>query len=241
MWHVILGLAVAICVWAARPSSAQDNLQREFRDPPLAAQAWCYWWWLNGAASKEGITRDFEEMKKQGIGGALLFDAGEAGPEAPRGPQFMSARVARAVQARRARGRPLRHRLGREPVQRLECRRTVGDAGARREEDRRRRRRSCKGPGHVDRRLCRNRTSVQDFYRDIAVLACPIPDDAFAAATTVGQFQYRRLPSRAGRGWAGRHALDLQRRQARHGPDAGEARVSAVRLRPSPGRPPGCT
>jgi hypothetical protein len=29
-------------------------------------------------------------VKKQGIARALLFDAGEAGPEAPRGPHFMS-------------------------------------------------------------------------------------------------------------------------------------------------------
>ena len=45
---------------------------------------------MNGAASKEGITRDFEEMKQQGIAGALLFDAGEGGIDVPRGPPFMS-------------------------------------------------------------------------------------------------------------------------------------------------------
>jgi len=39
--------------------SAEDNLRRDFVAPPGAARAWCYWWWLNGAASKEGITRDF--------------------------------------------------------------------------------------------------------------------------------------------------------------------------------------
>ena len=69
---------------------ADHNLARSFANPPESARAWCYWWWLNGAASKEGITRDFEEMKRQGISGALLFDAGEAGPPAPRGPHFMS-------------------------------------------------------------------------------------------------------------------------------------------------------
>ena len=74
----------------AEPLMAEDALRRDFVCPPDAAKAWCYWWWLNGAANKEGITRDFEEMKKQGISGALLFDAGEAGPDAPRGPHFMS-------------------------------------------------------------------------------------------------------------------------------------------------------
>ena len=67
-----------------------DKLAKDFETPPVASRAWCYWWWLNGAASKEGITRDFEEMRKQGISGALLIDAGQAGPEAPRGPKFMS-------------------------------------------------------------------------------------------------------------------------------------------------------
>ena len=81
-------LLVVSC--AAEHARAEDELQRSFRSPPDSAKAWCYWWWLNGAASKEGITRDFEEMRKQGIAGALLFDAGEAGAEAPRGPAFMS-------------------------------------------------------------------------------------------------------------------------------------------------------
>jgi hypothetical protein len=33
------------------------------------------WWWLNSNISKEGITKDLEEMKRQSIGGALIFDA----------------------------------------------------------------------------------------------------------------------------------------------------------------------
>lgn len=64
--------------------------QDEFRNPPDSARPWVYWWWLDGNASKQGITRDFEEMKRQGIGGALLFDAGDGGPAVPEGPAFMS-------------------------------------------------------------------------------------------------------------------------------------------------------
>lgn len=85
-----LAPAVWIGVLVAGALSAEDCLRRDFVNPPDAAKAWCYWWWLNGAASKEGITRDFEEMRKQGIAGALLFDAGVAGADAPRGPAFMS-------------------------------------------------------------------------------------------------------------------------------------------------------
>ncbi|MEI6786527.1 MAG: glycosyl hydrolase, partial [Verrucomicrobiota bacterium] len=83
-----IGVLLSVC-WIT--VYAADELAANFASPPNESKPWCYWWWLNGAASKEGITRDFEAMRKQGISGALLFDAGEAGAEAPRGPKFMSA------------------------------------------------------------------------------------------------------------------------------------------------------
>ena len=85
---VLVGLLTGSAICA---DSYRANLLRDFVAPPAAARPWVYWWWLNGNASREGITRDFEEMKKHGIGGALLFDAGEAGPEIPRGPKFMGS------------------------------------------------------------------------------------------------------------------------------------------------------
>ena len=66
------------------------KLADSFVSPPAESRPWVFWRWLNGAASKEGITRDFEEMKKQGIGGALLFDSGEVDPKLQQGPPFMS-------------------------------------------------------------------------------------------------------------------------------------------------------
>ena len=71
-------------------ATASDRLEDGFRNPPDSARPWVYWWWLDGGVSKDGITRDLEEMKRQGIAGALLFDAGEGGPRAPKGPHFMS-------------------------------------------------------------------------------------------------------------------------------------------------------
>ena len=80
----------ALVIAATLPlSSTASPLEQSFKNPPASAQAWCFWWWLNGLASKEGITRDFEEMKKQGISGALLFDAESGGPGVPHGPVFM--------------------------------------------------------------------------------------------------------------------------------------------------------
>ena len=49
-----------------------------------------YWWWLNGNVTKAAITRDLEEMKAKGFGGALICDAGGATQDgndrAPHGP-----------------------------------------------------------------------------------------------------------------------------------------------------------
>jgi hypothetical protein len=69
---------------------AEESLERGFETPPDSAKPWCYWWWLDSNVSKEGITADLEAMKKQGIVGALVFDAGVGGPNAPDGPAFMS-------------------------------------------------------------------------------------------------------------------------------------------------------
>jgi hypothetical protein len=54
----------------------RDDLADGFRTPPDSAKPWCYWWWLDSNATREGITRDLQEMKRQGIAGALVFDAG---------------------------------------------------------------------------------------------------------------------------------------------------------------------
>jgi hypothetical protein len=73
-----------------RPAAGAESLEREFAVPPDSAKPWAYWWWLDSYATTAGITCDLEEMKRQGIAGVLLFDAGEGGPDAPDGPVFMS-------------------------------------------------------------------------------------------------------------------------------------------------------
>jgi len=84
-----LGLVVLIGIWTSAALSAPDNLADGFASPPDAAKPWAYWWWLDSYATREGITKDLEEMKRQGIAGVLLFDAGE-GKGSPVGPVFMS-------------------------------------------------------------------------------------------------------------------------------------------------------
>ena len=72
------------------------NLEEDFLDPPGYARARAYWWWLEGNISKEGIVSDLTEMKRVGIEGAMIFDAGSSTYEgwgvtrSEPGPVFMS-------------------------------------------------------------------------------------------------------------------------------------------------------
>ncbi|HLK62625.1 MAG TPA: glycosyl hydrolase [Bryobacteraceae bacterium] len=69
-----------------------DDLRDGFQNPPLAARLRCYWWWLNGNTDRAAITRDLEEMKAKGYGGAILVDADGSGQQGNRtataGPMF---------------------------------------------------------------------------------------------------------------------------------------------------------
>ena len=64
---------------------AQDGLEKRFANPPDATKPRCYWYWMDGQITKEGITRDLEAMKRVGIGegyiGAISGQSGEAAKE----------------------------------------------------------------------------------------------------------------------------------------------------------------
>ena len=51
----------------------------EFQDPPETSKIYVMWFWVDNAISREGITRDLEAMKEQGITGATIFNNGLAG------------------------------------------------------------------------------------------------------------------------------------------------------------------
>ena len=76
------------------PTVNFSQLKSGFANPPSESRLRCYWWWLNSMATKESITRDLEEMKAKGYGGASLVDAGssnyEVAHKTPAGPVFMS-------------------------------------------------------------------------------------------------------------------------------------------------------
>ncbi len=181
---ILAGLSQVGDLWA------KSELEREFIHPPESARAWCYWWWLNGAASKKGITRDFEEMKRQGISGALLFDAGNAGPDAPRGPHFMSPAWREMYKHAVREADRLGIALGVNLCSGWNCggawvtsehaaKKIVGAATV------------VKGPGRVRVELPRP-GAVQGYYRDIAVLACPLPGGESPQPKVTASSSYRQ-------------------------------------------------
>ena len=55
----------------ARVNQVQD-LQERFQSPDSEASPWIFWYWMNGAVTKEGITADLEAMKEIGLDEAIL-------------------------------------------------------------------------------------------------------------------------------------------------------------------------
>jgi len=50
------------------------TLEEAFRNPPDSAKPWVYWINMDGHLNREGITADFEAMKRVGIGGMIYMD-----------------------------------------------------------------------------------------------------------------------------------------------------------------------
>jgi hypothetical protein len=55
--------------------SRADPLDDLWANPPPASRIRAYWWWLNGNVTRDAITRDLEQMKTKGFGGALIWKA----------------------------------------------------------------------------------------------------------------------------------------------------------------------
>lgn len=73
---------------------SNELLEQHFRAPQSESRLHVFWWWLNGIATRESITRDLEAMKANGFGGAIIFDAGSSDYSDEYrhvcGPRFMS-------------------------------------------------------------------------------------------------------------------------------------------------------
>jgi hypothetical protein len=78
--------AGGLALWLAAPAtglSAGDAMQQGFQRPPPSARPWVYWFPLSGNLTKEGITADFEAMARVGIGGLLYMEVDQGAPKGP--------------------------------------------------------------------------------------------------------------------------------------------------------------
>lgn len=99
---ILLTTALLVSLWTTAQQKniftntavSYPELKSGFLNPPTESGLRCYWWWINSMATKESITRDLEEMKAKGYGGASLFDAGssnyQVAAKTQAGPVFMS-------------------------------------------------------------------------------------------------------------------------------------------------------
>ena len=77
----------------SRPAPDGDKLsERSFFYPPLAARPSVLWAWLNGFVYRDQLTRELEELKAKGLGGAIIWDVGslrDPNKIIPAGPAFL--------------------------------------------------------------------------------------------------------------------------------------------------------
>ncbi len=153
-----------------------DELDRSFRNPPHGAGIRAFWWWLNSNVTKEAITRDLEEMKATGFGGALIFDADGSSQrgnrKVPAGPVFGSPEWTELFV--RACGEA--KRLDLELSLNIQSGWNLGGPKVTAEEATQTlvwSKREVKGPATIEQVL--PSPQFRDFYRDVAVIAVPIP------------------------------------------------------------------
>jgi len=174
---LVLAALAAVVPFVPRAQQPQSGpLEAGFADPPPEARLRCYWWWLNGNTNEAAITRDLEQMRAKGYGGALLVDANGSEQQrnrmVPAGPMFGTARWRELY----------RHalkeaaRLNLEISLNVESGWNLGGPAVKPEQGAKLltfSRVAAQGPGEIRRALPQPPATI-GFYRDIAVLAYPL-------------------------------------------------------------------
>ncbi len=174
----VAGLVLMMCAFlgTVEHRAAGDDLAAGFAAPPRSAWPWTYWFVMDGNLNREGITADFEAMKRVGIGGVLFMEVDVGIPKGP--VKFMSPQWRELFQHTNQEAA----RLGlvmtmpaspgwtgsggpwvkpEQSMQRLVWSET-----------------DITGPQRFDEMLSQPET-VAGFYRDVAVLAFPTPAKPF--------------------------------------------------------------
>ena len=174
-------------------SPSRDPLEAGFADPPQEARLRCYWWWLNGNTDEATITRDLDEMRAKGYGGAILVDANGSEQQrnrmVPAGPMFGSPRWRELY--RHAMKEAARNGL--EISLNIESGWNLGGPTVTPEHAAKLltfSRLTVEGPGEVRRTLDRPHANI-GWYRDIAVLAYPLRHGAELPKRQIRQLELK--------------------------------------------------
>ncbi len=98
-----------MCVYSqiqtlSRQHRSEDSLAESFVQPPADTRPQCYWYWMNGHITNEGINADLEAMKRVGIGGVELYNIGSGddhdgvGIMSPEWKKYMHDAISKAGQ-----------------------------------------------------------------------------------------------------------------------------------------------
>lgn len=67
-------ILLALYLYTFLPFSLLADLSQSFHAPEsFNAKPWCFWYWMYGAVTREGITADLEAMAQNGLGGTYLM------------------------------------------------------------------------------------------------------------------------------------------------------------------------
>jgi hypothetical protein len=84
MKHLTAALILATTFFVAHANELADS----FQNPTEETKPWCYWYWLRGDISKDGITKDLEAMAKVGIKRAMIGNIEGGGPVKMLSPEW---------------------------------------------------------------------------------------------------------------------------------------------------------
>lgn len=82
-------LSIFLILGSCNEKTKEEINYGEFMNPPESASIYTWWHWLDNAITKEGITRDLEAMKQQGITGATILNVGLFGEKDMGVPQII--------------------------------------------------------------------------------------------------------------------------------------------------------
>ena len=69
-------LSACLVITGCKQTQVAKLNPEDFRNPPSSSSIHAWWHWLDNAITKEGITKDLEAMKKQGISAATILNVG---------------------------------------------------------------------------------------------------------------------------------------------------------------------